>query len=304
MAMKSTFLYLSRSEKFKNFLTRFKSFNNVTRRFVAGENLEDAVDAIRRLNRKKITASFDHLGESITSDAETRTEVGEYLRVLETIQANSLDSNVSVKLTQLGLDISAELCLQNTRAIVKAAAERQNFVRIDMEDSARTDSTLSIFKTLRQEFNNVGIVIQSYLYRSERDVEELLKMGARIRLCKGAYDEPASVAFPEKAKVDENYVSLMKRLLTSGIYHGIATHDEAIIDTARQFARDRGVTPDQFEFQMLYGVRRDLQEKLVQEGYRLRVYVPYGRYWYPYFMRRLAERPANVWFILRNIAKG
>ncbi|HMG35991.1 MAG TPA: proline dehydrogenase family protein [Blastocatellia bacterium] len=302
--MKSTLLYLSRSEGFKKFLTKFKAFNNVTRRFVAGEHLEEAIEAIRILNQNHTSASFDHLGESITSEGETRNEVDEYIRVLAAIRANSLDSNVSVKLTQLGLDISHDLCFENTRAIVKAAAEHHNFVRIDMEDSERTDATLEVFKRLRSEFNNVGIVIQAYLYRSERDVEDLLKIGARIRLCKGAYDELASVAFPQKRDTDENYVKLMKLLLASGIYHGLATHDEAIIETSRQFARERGITEDQFEFQMLYGVRRDLQEKLVRDGYRMRVYVPYGKYWYPYFMRRLAERPANVWFVMKNVIKG
>jgi proline dehydrogenase len=304
MLTKSVLLYLSNSEGFKNFLTRFKSFNNVTHRFVAGEDLMDAAEAIRHLNLKKITASFDHLGESISSEAETREEVREYTRVLDAISAKSLDSNVSVKLTQLGLDISPQLCLENTRAIVQAAARHRNFVRIDMEDSTKTDSTLDIFKQLRREFDNVGIVVQSYLYRTEKDIEDLLAIGARIRLCKGAYQEPESVAFPEKKDVDANYIKLMKTLLASGIYHGIATHDEKMIEATRQFASENGIASDRFEFQMLYGIRRDLQEKLIAEGYRLRVYVPYGRYWYPYFMRRLAERPANVWFVMKNIMKG
>jgi proline dehydrogenase len=304
MLTKSVLLYLSNSEGFKNFLTRFKSFNNVTHRFVAGEDLSDAVEAIRHLNQKNITASFDHLGESISSEAETREEVKEYLRVLDSIAGNALNSNVSVKLTQLGLDISQELCYENTRAIIEAAGRHQNFVRIDMEDSARTDSTLDIFKRLRREFENVGIVIQSYLYRSEKDIEELLSIGARIRLCKGAYKEPETVAFPEKRDVDANYIKLMKMLLPSGIYHGIATHDENMIAATKEFAAKNAIPADKYEFQMLYGVRRDLQEKLIGEGYRMRVYVPYGRYWYPYFMRRLAERPANVWFVLKNMMKG
>jgi proline dehydrogenase len=304
MLTKSLLLYLSNSEGFKNFLTRFKSFNNVTHRFVAGENLSDAVEAIRHLNQKNISASFDHLGESISSEAETREEVKEYLRVLDNIAGNALDSNVSVKLTQLGLDVSHELCYENTRTIVEAAGRYQNFVRIDMEDSTKTDGTLEIFYRLRREFENVGIVIQSYLYRSEKDIEDSLKIGARIRLCKGAYKEPESVAFPEKSDVDANYVKLMKILLASGIYHGIATHDEKMLAATKQFAAENAITPDKYEFQMLYGVRRDLQDKLVSEGYRMRVYVPYGRYWYPYFMRRLAERPANVWFVLKNMMKG
>jgi proline dehydrogenase len=304
MATKSAFLYLSKSDRFKKFLTHFKSFNNVTRRFVAGEELTDAVDAIRQLNSQGISASFDHLGESITAEAETRKEVNEYIRVLDSIHDSKLDSNVSVKLTQLGLDVSQDLCYANTRTIVEAAQRYNNFVRIDMEDSPKTDATLQVFRRLRSEFENVGIVIQSYLYRSEKDIEELLKIGARIRLCKGAYKEPPSVAFPNKADVDANYVKLTGMLLGSQPYHALATHDENMIAAGIQFANERNIAPDKFEFQMLYGIRRDLQQKLVREGYRMRVYVPYGRYWYPYFMRRLAERPANAWFVLKNILKG
>lgn len=304
MATKSVFLYLSKSDRFKNFLTRFKSFNAVTRRFVAGEVLSDAADAIQRLNQKGISASFDHLGESISSESETRKEVNEYVRVLDTISDQKLNSNVSVKLTQLGLDVSHDLCYANTRAIVEAAAGHDNFVRIDMEDSTKTEGTLEVFKRLRRDFENVGIVVQAYLYRTENDVRELLEMGARIRLCKGAYKEPAAVAFQDKADVDANFVKLAEILLPSGIYHGIATHDENMIAAAKKFAKENGIAADKFEFQMLYGIRRDLQEKLVGEGYRMRVYVPYGLYWYPYFMRRLAERPANIWFVLRNMLRG
>jgi len=303
MVTKSAFLYLSKSERFKSFLSRFKSFNNVTRRFVAGEDLTDAVEAIRNLNRQGISASFDHLGESITSEAEIHREVDEYVRVLEHINTNKLDSNVSVKLTQLGLDVSQKVCYSNTRAIVEAARSYDNFVRIDMEDSTKTDATFEVFRQLRREFENVGIVVQAYLYRTEKDIEELLKIGARIRLCKGAYKEPPEVAFPKKADVDANYIKLMKMLLPSGIYHGIATHDEQMIKATREFAKANQIGPDKFEFQMLYGIRRDLQRKLVDEGYRMRVYVPYGRYWYPYFMRRLAERPANLFFLARNLVR-
>lgn len=301
---KAVLLYLSTSEGFKNFLTRFKSFNNVTSRFVAGEELPQAVEAIHHLNQKKISASFDHLGEAISSEKEAGDEVREYISILDAIEENALDSNVSVKLTQLGLDIDRKLCFENTRAIVEAAASRRNFVRIDMEDSTRTDSTLEIFRRLRDEFENVGIVIQSYLYRSEKDIEDLLGAGARMRLCKGAYKEPATVAFSKKKDVDANYIRLMEALLRSGVYHGIATHDENMIAATRQFASSRGIAADQFEFQMLYGVRRDLQETLINEGWRVRVYVPYGRSWYPYFMRRLAERPANIWFVMKNMMKG
>lgn len=302
--IKSTLLYLSTSEGFKNFLTRFQSFNNVTHRFVAGEEMQEAIEAIRQLNKKGISATFDHLGESITKEEETREEVREYQHLLTGIENNTLDSNVSVKLTQLGLDISNDLCYANTRALVEAAKQYNNFVRIDMEDSTKTDATLEIFRRLRAEFDNVGIVVQAYLYRTEKDIEELLKIGARIRLCKGAYKEPEAVAFPKKADVDANYIKLMKMLLPSGIYHGMATHDPNMIAATRQFAKEAGIAADKYEFQMLYGIRRDLQEGLVKEGYRMRVYVPYGQFWYPYFMRRLAERPANVWFVLKNMLQG
>jgi proline dehydrogenase len=230
--------------------------------------------------------------------------VREYLRVLDRIENTGADSNISVKLTQLGLDIDKDYCLQNARRIVEAAKRYGNFVRIDMEDSSKTDATLDIFKRLYGEYGNVGIVLQAYLYRTEKDVDDALAMGARVRLCKGAYREPAEVAFPEKGEVDANYVRLMKKLLKSGVYHGIATHDEKMIAATREFAAGEGVSKDAFEFQMLYGIRRDLQLKLAREGYRMRIYVPYGEHWYPYFMRRLAERPANVWFVLKNLMKG
>ena len=302
--LRSTLLYLSKSDRLKRFLTSFTSFNNITRRFVAGEDLDEAVDAIRTLNSRNIATSFDHLGESISSEDETREEVSEYLRILDRISETGVDSNVSVKLTQLGLDVSRELCYLNTLNIVAAASRLHNFVRIDMEDSSKTDGTLDVFRRLRQDHENVGIVIQAYLYRSEKDVEALLKSGARVRLCKGAYNEPPGAAFRLKQQVDDNFIRLMKLLLTSGIYHGIATHDEKMIQATKAFAAERGISKAAFEFQMLYGIRRDLQEKLVAEGYRMRVYVPYGKYWYPYFMRRLAERPANIWFVAKNMAKG
>lgn len=304
MLSRAALLYLSRQHELKGFLSKFPGFKQVTRRFIAGENIDDAIVAIRELNKVGITASFDHLGESTVSKAEAESDVREYLYVLERIEATSVDSNVSVKLTQLGLDIDEAYCLENTRRIVQAARGRNNFVRIDMEDSPKTDATLRIFRALYREYGNVGIVLQAYLYRTEKDLEDVLSMGARVRLCKGAYQEPESEAFPEKENVDANFVSLMKRLLTSGIYHGIATHDEKMISATRDFVAREGISMDAFEFQMLYGVRRDLQLKLARDGYRVRTYVPYGEYWYPYFMRRLAERPANVWFVLKNLMKG
>lgn len=303
MIAKSVLLYLSRQERLKNLVTHFSAFQNLTRRFVAGETIDDAVAAIRKLNSKGITASFDHLGESITSPGEARAEVDEYRRLLSRIESERLDCNVSIKLTQLGLDIDPKLCLENAGHIVEEAEKRHNFVRIDMEDSEHTQSTLEVFTNLRRRSENVGIVLQAYLYRTRKDLEDMLAAGARVRLCKGAYNEPASVAFAQKSATDHNYIELTRILLASDSYHGIATHDEAIIAATKRFVEEQAIGRDHFEFQMLYGVRRDLQEQLVRDGYRLRVYVPYGKHWYPYFMRRLAERPANIWFVLKNLLR-
>jgi proline dehydrogenase len=306
MVARSTLLFLARQEGLKDFATRFKPFKKMTTRFVAGEDIETTVEAIRELNRIGCTATFDHLNEGVTNAAETEGEVREYKKILAAIDERGIKSNVSIKLTQFGLAIDPELTYRNARAVVEEAARRGNFVRIDMEESAVTQITLDIFKRLRAEFDldTVGIVLQSYLRRTHTDVQDILNIPARIRLCKGAYNEPPEVAFPDKKDVDENYVSCMKLLLSSGVYHGIATHDERMIQATKEFARAQGIGPERFEFQMLYGVRRDLQEGLAREGYNVRVYVPYGKTWYPYFMRRLAERPANVWFVLKNFFKG
>jgi proline dehydrogenase len=306
MVARSTLLFLARQEGLKDFATRFKPFKKMTTRFVAGEDIETTVEAIRELNRIGCTATFDHLNEGVTSATETEGEVREYKNILAAIDETSIKSNVSIKLTQFGLSIDPELTYRNARAVVEEAARRGNFVRIDMEESAVTQVTLDIFKRLRAEFdlNTVGIVLQSYLRRTHADVEDMLNIPARIRLCKGAYNEPPEVAFPDKKDTDENYVRCMKMLLASGVYHGIATHDERMIAATKEFARTEGIGRERFEFQMLYGVRRDLQEGLAREGYNVRVYVPYGKTWYPYFMRRLAERPANVWFVLKNFFKG
>ncbi len=304
MLSRTALLYLSRQTGLKGFFAKFPGFSHVTRRFIAGENINDAIEAIRALNKLGIAATFDHLGESTTSEAEAESDVREYLHVLDRIEATGVNSNVSVKLTQLGLDIDPDFCLGNTDQIVQAAKRHNNFVRIDMEDSPKTDATLGIFRRLYAEHGNVGIVLQAYLYRTEKDIEEVLSLGARIRLCKGAYQEPESVAFQDKSDVDANFVKLMGRLLQSGIYHAIATHDEKMISATIEFALRNNIPKDAFEFQMLFGVRRDLQLKLAADGYRVRTYVPYGEYWYPYFMRRLAERPANVWFVLKNLLKG
>ena len=306
MVTRNTLIYLSRHEGLKDFATRFSPFKKMTTRFVAGEDIEEAIAAIREINARGATASFDHLNESVASVAETDAEVREYRRILARIDETGIRSNVSIKLTQFGLEIDPELAYRNARAVVAEAAQRGNFVRVDMEQSGVTQTTIDIFKRLRSEFdlNTVGIVLQSYLRRTYDDVQDLLKIPARIRICKGAYNEPPEVAFPDKKDVDENYVRVMRVLLSSGVYHGIATHDPAMIDATINHAAQAGIGKEAFEFQMLYGVRRDLQVQLVRDGYNMRVYVPYGKHWYPYFMRRLAERPANVWFVMKNLLKG
>ncbi len=306
MVTRNALLYLSRQEGLKDFATRFSPFKKMTTRFVAGEDIEEAIAAIRQINAKGSTASFDHLNESVTKAEETEEEVREYLQILSRIDETGIRSNVSIKLTQFGLEIDPELAYRNARVVVEDAARRGNFVRIDMEASNVTQITIDIFKRLRAEFglNDVGIVLQSYLRRTMDDVHDLLKIPARIRICKGAYNEGPDVAFPDKRDVDANYVRVMQVLLSSGTYHGIATHDPNMINETIRYMRRAGVGKDAFEFQMLYGVRRDLQEKLARDGYNMRVYVPYGKHWYPYFMRRLAERPANVWFVLKNMFRG
>lgn len=305
MLTRSALIYLSRQEGLKEFAARFSLFRKLTTRFIAGESIDEAVAAIREINAHGCTASFDHLNESVGSAAETEAEVAEYLNVLAAIDETGIKSNVSIKLTQFGLDIDPELAYRNARRIVEDAHRRGNFVRVDMEGSNVTQATIDIFRRLRAEFglNDVGIVVQSYLYRTLEDAQALVKIPARIRLCKGAYNEPPEVAYPEKADVDANYVRVMQVLLSSGVYHGIATHDPKMIDATIDFAQREGIAKDAFEFQMLYGIRRDLQEQLARDGWGMRVYVPYGKHWYPYFMRRLAERPANIWFVMKNLFK-
>src|SRR2546422_4865281 len=271
MLTRSALLYLSNQEGLKEFATRFRLFKKLTTRFIAGENIEEAIAAIREVNARGCTASFDHLNESVTSIGETDAEVREYLDVLARIDDTGIRSNVSIKLTQFGLEIDPELAYQNARRVVEDAARRGNFVRIDMEGSNVTQATIDVFKRLRAEFglNDVGIVLQSYLYRTMDDARDLLKMPARIRLCKGAYNEPPEVAYPNKKDVDDNYVRVMQLLLASGVYHGIATHDPKMIDGTIAFAQREGIGKDAFEFQMLYGIRRDLQEQLAGDGYNM-----------------------------------
>src|SRR5438270_6009477 len=266
MITRSALIYLSSQERLKEFATRFKLFKKLTTRFLAGENINEAIAAIRDLNARGCSASFDHLNESVTSTAETEAEIREYLNVLARIDETGIDSNVSIKLTQFGLEIDPELAYRNARRIVEDAARRGNFVRVDMEGSNVTQATIDVFKRLRSEFglNEVGIVLQSYLYRTMDDARELLKIPARIRLCKGAYDEPPPVAYPDKKDVDANYVRVMRLLLRSGTYHGIATHDPKMIDATIDFAQREGISKEAFEFQMLYGIRRDVQVPLAR----------------------------------------
>ncbi len=312
--LRAFFLYLSHAIWARALITRFRFARQAASRFVAGETADDAIVAIRALNAKGITATVDHLGESVTNEAEAAQAADDYIHILDKIAASGVRSNVSVKLTQLGLDIDTDFCARNVRRVVEKARATHSFVRVDMEGTPYTDRTLAIFRALHKDFDNVGIVLQSYLYRTETDLCALAKEGARIRLCKGAYNEPPDKAFPHKADVDANYVKLARMLLDhaqtapaadgSGLFPplpAIATHDENMITAAKAYAEEKRLPHEYFEFQMLYGIRRELQEQLVREGYAMRVYVPYGTSWYPYYMRRLAERPANVWFILSNL---
>jgi proline dehydrogenase len=273
-------------------------------RFVAGETLDQALAVSRKLNGEGITVTLDHLGESVNSLDEAAAARDVYLRTLDAIQQGGVQGNVSLKLSQFGIDLSEVECRSNVARLAARAAECGNFVRVDMESSEYTDRTLALVRDLHAKHGSVGTVIQAYLYRSKADIEELCQRGIRIRLCKGAYLEPPAVAFPKKTEVDSNYIDLMKLLLDRGTYPAIATHDEKMIEATRAYVARKKIARDRFEFQMLYGIRRDLQRNLIAEGYRVRVYVPFGEAWYPYYMRRMAERPANVLFILRNLFRA
>lgn len=270
-------------------------------RFVAGDTLDQAVAVSRRLNEEGITVTLDHLGESVTSLEEAAEARDIYLRTLAAIHDSNIRGNVSLKLTQFGLDFSYDQCFANVEQLVQRADSLESFVRVDMESSEYTGRTLELVENLHARYPRVGVVIQAYLYRSKADVEKLCDHHIRVRLCKGAYLEPQTVAFPNKEDVDRNFIELMRVLLDRGEYPAIATHDPAMIDATKAFVAAKKLSKDAFEFQMLYGIRRDLQNQLVREGYRLRLYVPFGKAWYPYYMRRMAERPANVLFILRNL---
>jgi proline dehydrogenase len=303
--LRAVLLWLSGQPQIFRFVRRNWLARRLASRFVAGETVEAAVAALRELNAAGLSASLDLLGESVQHAEEARQAQHTYLETLDRIRTAGADANVSVKLTQMGLDIDEALCVANLRGIIAKAKAHGSFVRIDMEQSAYTEKTLQLFTdTFYPEFGGtVGVVLQSYLRRTAADVEAMIALGARVRLCKGAYKEPEEVAFPDKADVDANYVACMERLLEHGHYPGIATHDERIIAHAKVFTNAKDIAPARYEFQMLYGVRRDLQHALRREGYNVRVYVPFGTHWYPYLMRRLAERPANIAFIVGNVVK-
>ena len=272
-------------------------------RFVAGETIEQAVTVIQDLNKKGLCATVDYLGEFVDNEESAAEMTDHAIRTIEAINKEQLDAQLSVKLTSLGMDISDQTVMANMRRILDAAKERVVFVTIDMEDSWRCEKTLSIYKQLKTEYPQLGTVIQAYLYRSEKDIDDLASFSPHLRLVKGAYKEPASVAFPQKTDVDENYKKLVKKLLLNGYYTAVATHDDAIIDYTKKLVQEYEISNEQFEFQMLYGIRPEKQLELAREGYKMRVYVPYGADWYGYFMRRLAERPANVGFVIKGILK-
>jgi proline dehydrogenase len=301
--LRTLFLFLSRQKHLRKWMETSRWGRRLSSRFVAGDNLPEALATCRRINAEGIAVTLDHLGENVTSLAEAAASRDAYLRALEEIHKLNIDGNVSLKLTQFGMDLSPDECRANVERLVRRASESGSFVRVDMESSEYTDRTLDLVTGLHARYGKVGTVIQAYLYRSRQDVEMLCSRGIRVRLCKGAYLEPPSVAYQRKRDVDRNFVELMNILLEKGVYPAIATHDEKIIEQTKQFAESRGIPRDSFEFQMLYGIRRDIQKRLVAQGYRLRLYVPYGVAWYPYFMRRLAERPANVFFLARNLLR-
>jgi len=300
--LKGTLLYLANRPPVYRLVMRHDLLRGLTQRYVAGEELADGIVVAQTLNTQRLLVSLDHLGESVTNGPESRRAVADYLDALEGLAGEQVEGNISLKLTQLGLDVSREICVAHLRKILSRARELDTFVRIDMESSAYTQRTLEVHQELWKEgFRNVGIVLQAYLQRTAADVERAIDMGVQVRLCKGAYLESARVAFVDKADVDANYARLMERVLVHGNHPAIATHDERLIRLAREIAQRENIAPDRFDFEMLFGVRRDLQLRLVQEGYRVRVYLPYGKEWYPYLVRRLAERPANVAFFVRSL---
>jgi proline dehydrogenase len=305
--LRSFFIALSHNRLLRRFSERSRLGVRLSSRFVAGMEIDDALRVAEAVNKQGMAVTLDSLGESVTTEAEAVAAAMVYHRLLNAIAARKLDANISVKLTQMGINLSPALAEGFAENLTRHAKAKSGFVRIDMEDSSLTQATLDIVRRIHAKLElrgAIGIVIQAYLYRSQADIAQLLAEGIRVRLCKGAYSEPAEIAYPRKADVDANYVRLSELLLASSIYHGLATHDEAMIAAAKSFASRNAIDPSRFEFQMLFGVRRDLQRKLVREGYKVRVYLPFGSDWYPYFMRRLAERPANVLFLAKNFFRS
>ena len=305
-ASRTFFHVLAGSSGLKQLASRYgmRGRRSFARRFIAGETVDEAIEAARTIEASGLMQTLDYLGESVRTMAEADAAARAYLRVIDRIVSSGIGRNISLKLTQLGLTVDRATCVDNLRRVLDAATPHDFFVRIDMEDSAYTEITLDIFDTIWQQgYRNAGVVVQSYLRRTLDDVRRLNAMGARMRLVKGAYNEPKTVAYQRKSEVDAAFVEVMQLLLAEGIYPAIATHDPPMIDATRTFAAERGIARDAFEFQMLYGIRRDLQSRLQEAGYRVRVYVPFGREWFPYFMRRLGERPANIGFVIRGIVR-
>jgi proline dehydrogenase len=303
-ASKAIFYALSGNQTLKRIVSRYgmATRDSFARRFIAGETIQEATAAARALQSRGFLLTLDYLGESVLTRDAAAAAAAEYIRLMDTVAAAGIERNVSLKLSQMGLAVDQATCVDNLRRILEPAQRHGFFVRIDMEDSSYTEVTLDIFETLwAQQYRNVGVVLQSYLYRTENDVRRMNELGARVRLVKGAYREPPSVAFRTKAEVNEAFHRLMRVLIDEGTYPAFATHDPSSIEQTKRYAAERGLSKDDFEFQMLYGIRRDLQTTLVAEGYRMRIYVPFGTQWFPYFMRRLGERPANVGFVLRSL---
>ena len=302
--LRSSFITLSSSDAVRRLVTHFSPARRMARRFIAGETLDEAISVARQLNERGILTALDHLGENVATQEDACRAVGEYQDLLQRVAAEGMQSTISVKLTQVGLDFGEEFCYDRMRAIVQTAKSLGNTVEVDMEGSLYMQSTLNVFHRLLDDYSNLRLALQAYLFRTEEDLKRLIERGSSVRLCKGAYDEPPAIAWKKKEAVDANYAQLMdlafgERAQTTGFYPALATHDHVLILRAEQETARRGIGRDRFEFQMLHGVRRDWQQRLASDGYRVRIYVPYGKQWYPYFMRRLAERPANVLFMAR-----
>lgn len=304
MWMRDLIFWLSTKKSFTRPLARTGMRLGFARRFIAGETLDDGLRVAQELNARGLKVIMNHLGEGVTDRREAETAFESYREILRQLAARKIDGSISIKPTHLGLCFAPQLCQELTDRLADEAARLNNFLEIDMEDSPTTEATVALFEAVRRKRPNVGLAVQAYLYRTEHDLARLQPLAPKIRLVKGAYREPPSVAFPKKSQVDENYRKLMRMLFSNGFTAAVATHDAAMLELAKKIAREQGASPDRWEFQMILGVRRDLQEQMVQEGYPMRVYIPFGTEWLPYFMRRLAERPANLWFVLRSVATG